>query len=1061
MSVVHRHGLVDVLFTGHDETFGLCKDQQKAPQFEVDAGADIGGATIVRQLAIGGMGQVYEARQHAPIRRVAVKFLRGCGDSSGRQRLLEEAALLAHVKHVHIAHVYTVGNYRVHAETYQWIMMELVENACSISEYAEKGNLSLVKRVHLVLDAVDAIAAAHSKGIIHLDIKAANVLVAGDGVVKVIDFGIGRMLTETRNNEHKVGEVRGTPACMSPEQRDGLDELIDARSDIYGMGLLCIELFTHYSVRAASQQSVVDICEKHLIEHGTEHISGAAVKDLCAVLARCVEPCPDRRFSTMMEVKQELMRWVEGKPVACRQPSSFEAICRLIARQKLWAGCVFVFLATIIAAGCGIGWFAINAVASQKKAIEAANVAHGTLAGSLLRQAFSAGREHHTRLSRDLLKQRDDVLVRLDGHRPPMVLKPESLAIRSLRAKLDEACSVWRSQSESITAVAVASTADRAITASQDGRVSIFTLESGQLKHLPNFRYEAGSRPWTVALCADGQVAVVGCDNGTIHVVDVKTGKAIGVRSDSKGPVYGIVALPSGAGFLSAGREGVLRQWPLHGPLEPAVITSFDTTVYGIDQSPDGTKIALGLRDSTVRVWNRKTSQQQILHGHEKRVFSVSFSDDSQSVASASEDQTVRVWNLETSTQRVCLNHPNRVNAVHFSGVGRVASATADQVLRVWSLDSTRSPRILHGHQRGIWSLDSAGGNRFITGSADGTVRYWSDTADSQPRFMISAQVRTTSLSPDGRFLAVGSSLGVVTIWDTKDGELCAEEKIGTASINDICWHPKCAEIAVAGSDGTVSLWTFDRASDNKEEARHPHAMTYLEHRKTMNGHRRRVFSVSYAESGDVLASAGEDGTVRLWRRGHNEPDTIIRHQGRVFCVVFSGDSQHPVLATGCEDGVVRVFDSYGTLIQKFDEHQGQVNAIAWNRNTRSSWDIASASADGTVRLWQLPKVQRELKPSSAKSLAVLQSGGTKIWSLGSVPDEPLLIAGTESGNVILWSGYESMPLGILDGHHAPVWSVSVGPAGSQLWTGGWDGTVRRWDASNAEWMHSGFDAYH
>ena len=104
MSVVHKNSLADS-FTGHDETFGLCKDQQKAPQFEVDAGADIGGATIVRQLAIGGMGQVYEARQHAPNRRVAVKFLRGCGDSSGRQRLLEEAALLAHVKHVHIAHL--------------------------------------------------------------------------------------------------------------------------------------------------------------------------------------------------------------------------------------------------------------------------------------------------------------------------------------------------------------------------------------------------------------------------------------------------------------------------------------------------------------------------------------------------------------------------------------------------------------------------------------------------------------------------------------------------------------------------------------------------------------------------------------------------------------------------------------------------------------------------------------------------------------------------------------------------------------------------------------------
>ena len=99
------------------------------------------------------------------------------------------------------------------------------------------------------------------------------------------------------------------------------------------------------------------------------------------------------------------------------------------------AACVFVFSVTIISAGCVIGWFAISAVASQKDAIEAANVAHETLAGSLLRQAFSAEREHHTRLSRDLLRQRDDVLIRLDGRLATTVVKSESLAIRALRAK--------------------------------------------------------------------------------------------------------------------------------------------------------------------------------------------------------------------------------------------------------------------------------------------------------------------------------------------------------------------------------------------------------------------------------------------------------------------------------------------------------------------------------------------------------------------------------------------------------------------------------------------------
>ena len=110
MSVVRKQDWVDCVLTGHDETFGLCRGQEQFVPFGVGVGTDIGGATIVRQLATGGMGQVYEALQHAPARRVAVKFLRGCGDSAARRRLLEEAALLARVKHVNIAHVYTVGN---------------------------------------------------------------------------------------------------------------------------------------------------------------------------------------------------------------------------------------------------------------------------------------------------------------------------------------------------------------------------------------------------------------------------------------------------------------------------------------------------------------------------------------------------------------------------------------------------------------------------------------------------------------------------------------------------------------------------------------------------------------------------------------------------------------------------------------------------------------------------------------------------------------------------------------------------------------------------------------
>ena len=76
----------------------------------------------------------------------------------------------------------------------------------------------------------------------------------------------------------------------------------------------------------------------------------------------------------------------------------------------------------------------------------------------------------------------------------------------------------------------------------------------------------------------------------------------------------------------------------------------------------------------------------------------------------------------------------------------------------------------------------------------------------------------------------------------------------------------------------------------------------------------------------------------------------------------------------------------------------------------------------------------------------MLTAGGAKIWSLASVPDETLIIGGTERGEVVLWSTSESVPLGTFRGDDEPVWSVSVGPDGDQLWSGGWDGVVRRWD---------------
>ncbi|MDO7688879.1 MAG: serine/threonine protein kinase [Pirellulales bacterium] len=1055
MSVVQENGSVDLPLTGNDETFGLRKSQRKLSCDLLAAGVDIGGAIILRELASGGMGQVFEARQHAPARRVAVKFLNGPGDKVARRLFEQEAALLARVKHANIADVYTVGVYERGGRRYHWIMMELVEDACSLTEYAARRHLSLIERVRLALDAVSAMTAAHAKGIIHLDIKSSNVLVGGNGIVKVIDFGIGRALTEkTILKGGPACRVRGTPASMSPEQRAGCDEFIDARSDIFGIGMLFAELFFQQSSKARRDSHVIgeiNLEEQMLHCAGQHRVSRGAAKDLCSVIAQCTQQCPENRFSTMREVEQELTRWLKGHPVVCRQLGAVESACRWMVRNKSVSCFLVMFMLTVISSVSAISWFAYTASISQQRAVTAAEIARGTLADSLLRQAFSAEREHHSQMVRELLGQREDVLSSLAGRVPSRVVKNDSLAIRTLRSRLDDASAFWRSPGEPMTSVAVASGAGVAIASNKDGGVVLYSLSPGRLDWRQAFHYETGSRPWVVAISDTGRTAIVGCDDGLIHVLDTQDRKAIGVFSGHTGPVYGLVMLPSGKEFLSSGRDGRLCQWNVQDQSRSLLQTSFDTSVYGLAQSSDGIWIAAGLRDGSVRLWNKDTGREQLLTGHQDRVFGVDFSDDGKHLASASEDQTVRVWDLKNCTEHACFYHPVRVNAVRFCGAGKVASAAGDQLLRIWNVHGKKEVRILDGHEGPIWSLDTIGGTDLLTGSEDGTVRLWENAWDPQPSCVTDSKIHAVSMSADGRYLAAGNSSGSVTIWDAETRNLIGEKKVSELPVNEVCWHPALPELSVAGSDGTITQWAFERRQSASGGVSVGYRELRLWHMRTLLGHRRRVFSIAYSASGSMLASAGEDGTVRLWRRDKLKSELSIRHPGRVFCLAFSNGAEPERLATGCEDGILRVFDEQGEQVQAFRGHRGQINALSWNRGPGHRWNVASAGADGTVRLWQLSRQSGKSQSASRTPSAVLATGGTKIWSLASVPDEPLIIAGTQSGEVLLWSTFESMSLASFQGHDEPVWSVSVGPDGNQLWSGGWDGNVRRWDVSRAQ----------
>jgi len=205
-------------------------------------GQTVGGCRVNRVLGVGGMGVVYEAEQRSPERLVAIKILQRLPWSrDARRRFDFETKILARLSHPHIAQVYAVG---VHGDQ-PFFVMEFVKSAVSITRYAGQAGLSIDQRLHLMLQVCDAIQHGHQNGVIHRDLKPGNILVNGDGYVKVIDFGVARstdsdVATTTMGTE--VGHIVGTLQYMSPEQCAADAQGIDIRSDVYSLGVVLYEL---------------------------------------------------------------------------------------------------------------------------------------------------------------------------------------------------------------------------------------------------------------------------------------------------------------------------------------------------------------------------------------------------------------------------------------------------------------------------------------------------------------------------------------------------------------------------------------------------------------------------------------------------------------------------------------------------------------------------------------------------------------------------------------------------------------------------------------------------
>jgi tetratricopeptide (TPR) repeat protein len=326
----------------------------------------IGRFRVLDVLGRGGMGTVFLAEQDHPHRRVALKVLHpGLTSPAHLRRFENEAEILGRLHHPGIAQIYEAGTDFTPLGAQPWFAMEEVRGT-PLVEHADAASLSTRRRLELVVRVAAAVQHAHQHGVVHRDLKPANVLVDETGEPKVLDFGIARAAESDLRTTSALtadGELLGTLAYMSPEQLGGDSSRIDARTDVYALGVITYELLTGALPHDPRGRSLV-ACARAIREDeprplGSLHRELAG--DVETIVAKALEKEPDRRYASAAEYAGDIQRHLRDEPVLARPASTTYQLAKFARRNRALVGGV----AGIIVA------LAIGIVAAWVKAREA------------------------------------------------------------------------------------------------------------------------------------------------------------------------------------------------------------------------------------------------------------------------------------------------------------------------------------------------------------------------------------------------------------------------------------------------------------------------------------------------------------------------------------------------------------------------------------------------------------------------------------------------------------------------------------------------------------------
>jgi len=376
---------VNELLAAHDRAESFLPSSDKTTLASVPTtltASTVGQYRLLEKIGAGGMGDVFRAERADGLfeRAVAIKVIRtSVHGADVTRRFLGERQILASLQHPNIVTLLDAGATQAGQP---YIVMELVDGA-PLNTYCRDRGLTLDARLRLFVHVCRAVQYAHQRAIVHRDLKPANILVTRDGIAKVLDFGIAKLLeTSAATAATVTGFFPGplTPNYASPEQLRGLPVTIAC--DVYALGILLYEIAAgarpydttghtlDHILEMVLRTDVVRPSDAKVTDDRAKAWRGRLKGDLDAITMKAIAKEPDRRYGSAGELADDLERFLVGKPVVAREPSAVYMLRRLASRNKAVVAIACASMVLILTAFGVALWQRHEAVIARARAEE-------------------------------------------------------------------------------------------------------------------------------------------------------------------------------------------------------------------------------------------------------------------------------------------------------------------------------------------------------------------------------------------------------------------------------------------------------------------------------------------------------------------------------------------------------------------------------------------------------------------------------------------------------------------------------------------------------------------